>query len=150
MWTSQEKTQCVAWFIDTKSDTQAQRNFRTQYGREPPSRPTLRAWHTSFMEKGNVLHKQWRSTICFRCQRCTWISDFGYEPRLHNQLSLVASTFFVKSVSPGKKKVILSHVNSLLLSSTVLKLLKSKDNLWTPCITKNKKDGNSPTRKVLL
>ena len=39
MTTPQEKAQCVSWFIDTKSDVQIQRNYRSKYGRDPPSRP---------------------------------------------------------------------------------------------------------------
>uniref|UniRef100_A0A2L2YSL7 DUF4817 domain-containing protein n=1 Tax=Parasteatoda tepidariorum TaxID=114398 RepID=A0A2L2YSL7_PARTP len=57
MWTPQQKAQCVSWFIETKSDTQVQRNFRTNFQRDPPSRPSIRAWHTSFMSTGSVLHK---------------------------------------------------------------------------------------------
>ncbi|GBL97025.1 hypothetical protein AVEN_254079-1 [Araneus ventricosus] len=66
MWTPQEKAQCVAWFIETKSDTKVQRNFRNQYGREPPSRPTIPAWYMSFMETGSVLHKQGVVTHLFQ------------------------------------------------------------------------------------
>ena len=35
---SQVKAQCVSWFIQSKSDLQTERNFRTKYGRGPPSR----------------------------------------------------------------------------------------------------------------
>ncbi|XP_063240478.1 uncharacterized protein LOC134541176 [Bacillus rossius redtenbacheri] len=41
-----------------KSDTQVQRNFRTKYAREPPSRPTIREWHKKFMETGSVLQQK--------------------------------------------------------------------------------------------
>ena len=37
MATPQEKTQCVSWFIETKSDVQTQRKYRTKYGRNPPN-----------------------------------------------------------------------------------------------------------------
>ena len=37
MATPQEKTQCVSWFIETKSDVQTQQKYRTKYGRDPPS-----------------------------------------------------------------------------------------------------------------
>ena len=30
MTTSQEKAQCVSWFIETKSDVQTQRNYRSK------------------------------------------------------------------------------------------------------------------------
>ena len=54
MTTPQEKAQCVSWFIGTKSDVQTQRNYRSQYGRDPPSRPSIRLWHKKFMETGTV------------------------------------------------------------------------------------------------
>ena len=33
MVTSQEKAQCVSWFIETKSDVQTQRRYRTENGK---------------------------------------------------------------------------------------------------------------------
>ena len=58
MSTPQEKAQCVSWFIETKSDIQAQRNFRRKYRRKPPARPTIRAWYKKFMETGSVLQRK--------------------------------------------------------------------------------------------
>ena len=52
--TTQEKAQCVSWFIQTKSDVQTQRNYRSKYGKDPPSRPSIRLWHKKFMETGTV------------------------------------------------------------------------------------------------
>ena len=54
MTTPQEKAQCVSWFIETKSDVQTQRNYRSKHGRDPPSRPSIRLWHKKFMETGTV------------------------------------------------------------------------------------------------
>ena len=54
MTTPQEKAQCVFWFIETKSDVQTQRNYRSKYGRDPPSRPSIRLLHKKFMETGTV------------------------------------------------------------------------------------------------
>ena len=34
MTTPQEKAQCASWFIETKSDVQTQRNYRSKYGRD--------------------------------------------------------------------------------------------------------------------
>ena len=59
MTTAQEKTQCVSWFIETKSDVQTQRNYRSKYGRDPPSRPSIRLWHKKFMETGTVFDARW-------------------------------------------------------------------------------------------
>ena len=54
MTTPQEKAQFVSWFIKTKSDVQTQRNYRSKYGRDPPSHPSIRLWHKKFMETGTV------------------------------------------------------------------------------------------------
>ena len=50
----QEKAQCVSWFIETKLDVQTQRNYRSKYGRDPPSHTSIRLWHKKFMETGTV------------------------------------------------------------------------------------------------
>ena len=55
MATLQEKTQCVSWFIETKSDVQTQRKYRTKYGRDPPSGPSIHRWHKKFIVTGSVL-----------------------------------------------------------------------------------------------
>ena len=54
MTTPQEKAQCVSWLIETKSDVQTQRNYRSKYGRDPPSRPSIRLWHKKFMKTGTM------------------------------------------------------------------------------------------------
>ena len=56
MTTSQEKAQCVSWFIETKSDVQTQRNYRSKYERDPPSCPSIRLWHKKFIETGTVFN----------------------------------------------------------------------------------------------
>ncbi|GFS66285.1 DUF4817 domain-containing protein [Trichonephila clavipes] len=53
-----KKAQCVAWFIETKSDTQTQRNYRTTYEESPPSRSSIREWYHKFMTTGSVEHKK--------------------------------------------------------------------------------------------
>ena len=42
MTTPQEKAQSVYWFIETKSDVQTQQIYRSKYGRDPPSRSSMR------------------------------------------------------------------------------------------------------------
>ena len=54
MTTPQENAQCVSWFIETKSDVQTQGNYRRKYGRDPPSRSSIRLWHRKFMETETV------------------------------------------------------------------------------------------------
>ena len=56
MTTPQEKAQCVSWFIETKSDVQTQQNYRSNYGRDPPSCPSICLWHKKFMETGTVFN----------------------------------------------------------------------------------------------
>ena len=53
--TPQEKTQCVSWFIKTKSNVQTQQKYRTRYERDPPLRPSIYRWHKKFIETGSVL-----------------------------------------------------------------------------------------------
>ena len=57
MATPQEKTQCVFWFIQTKSHVQTQRKYRTKFGRDSSSRPSIHRWHKKFIETGSVLNK---------------------------------------------------------------------------------------------
>ena len=42
MTTPQEKAQCVSWFIEAKSDIQAQRNFIAKYAKPAPARQSIR------------------------------------------------------------------------------------------------------------
>ena len=49
------KAPCVSWFTETKSDVQTQHRHRTKYGKDPPSRSSIRRWHKKFMETGLVL-----------------------------------------------------------------------------------------------
>ena len=43
---------CVFWFHETKSATTVQCTFHTEYGEDPPSRPTIYFWHRTFFESG--------------------------------------------------------------------------------------------------
>ena len=60
MFTSQEKAECVSWFIKTKSDFQTQRNYTTKYAKEAPARQLIGNWHKQLMETGTVLYKSRR------------------------------------------------------------------------------------------
>ena len=57
MSTLQEKAKFPC-FKETKSDIQAQRNFRCKYGKKPPVRRTIRAWHKKLIETGSVLQRK--------------------------------------------------------------------------------------------
>lgn len=52
-----ERAFCVMWFFESKSVTQVQRNFRTKYGKHPPSRNSIIAWKNKFLETGSVLDR---------------------------------------------------------------------------------------------
>jgi hypothetical protein len=52
---TQEKTWCVAWFMEKRSE-QTQRNFQATY-RTEPSRPSRLEWHNKVMRTGG-LHRQ--------------------------------------------------------------------------------------------
>jgi hypothetical protein len=49
-----EKAQCVAWFTQAVSGIQVQRNFRTTFNEDSPSRPSIRRWNKNFMETFSV------------------------------------------------------------------------------------------------
>ncbi|KAG8268281.1 hypothetical protein J6590_030659 [Homalodisca vitripennis] len=58
-FTGPERASCVFWFEESKSATTVQRNFRTKYAKDPPSRPTIYEWHSCFVETGcSVKHKK--------------------------------------------------------------------------------------------
>ena len=55
MTTPQEKAQCVSWFIKTKSDIQAQRNFLAKYVKRAPARQSIRNWQKQFVVTATLL-----------------------------------------------------------------------------------------------
>ena len=55
MATPQEKAQSVSWFIETKSDVQTLRKYRSKYKKDPPSRSSIRRWHKNFLERESIL-----------------------------------------------------------------------------------------------
>ena len=59
------------WFIETKSDIQAQRNFRRKYGRKPPARPSIRA----------CIKSLWRMVGCYRERE---LADLNYQKKKLN------------------------------------------------------------------
>jgi hypothetical protein len=44
MATVQEGARCVGWLFETKSVTQTQRTYRTQFNKQPPSDKAIRDW----------------------------------------------------------------------------------------------------------
>lgn len=52
------KTQCVEWFIETKSALAVQRRFRRRFNGNPPSKNTIKAWYEKFMTYGSIHHRK--------------------------------------------------------------------------------------------
>jgi hypothetical protein len=50
----------VGWLFETKSVAQSQRNYRTQFNKQPPSDYAITDWQRRFLETGNV-HDRKRS-----------------------------------------------------------------------------------------
>jgi hypothetical protein len=63
-FTGAKRARCVFWFEDTKSATQVQRKFRTNYR----SGPTSYSWHKNFVETGCSVHHA-------RSPGCPCVSD---------------------------------------------------------------------------
>jgi hypothetical protein len=62
-----ERARCVFWFEQTKSATEVQSKFRTQYHKEPPSMPTIYSWYNNFIETGcSVPHAKSPGRTCVR------------------------------------------------------------------------------------
>jgi hypothetical protein len=57
MATVQEGARCVGWLFETKSDTQTQRNYRTQFNKQPPSDNAIRDWQRRFPETGSYVFR---------------------------------------------------------------------------------------------
>uniref|UniRef100_UPI0035902ADC thioredoxin domain-containing protein 17 isoform X2 n=1 Tax=Myxine glutinosa TaxID=7769 RepID=UPI0035902ADC len=89
MASPQEKAQCVAWFIETKSATQVQRSFRTTYGRQPPSRKTIREWHKKFMETGSILQRKGGGRPSTSCEDVEHIRE-SFEHNPHKSIRTAA------------------------------------------------------------
>jgi hypothetical protein len=60
MATVQERALCVGWLFETKSVTQTQQNYLTQFNKQPPSDYAIRDWQQRFLETGSV-HDRKRS-----------------------------------------------------------------------------------------
>ena len=76
MVTPQEEAQCVLWFIETKLDVQTQRRYKAKYGKDPPSRSSIRRWYKKFMETGSVLDAV-RSSSSSEI-RCSMLSAYSF------------------------------------------------------------------------
>jgi hypothetical protein len=60
MATMQERAHCVGWLFETKSVAQTQRNYGTQFNKQPPNYKAIRDWQRRFIEIGSV-HDRKRS-----------------------------------------------------------------------------------------
>jgi hypothetical protein len=55
MSTPHEQVQRVLWVPELQSLTAVQRHFRTQYGRQPPIRKSIRFWDNKLRTTGSLL-----------------------------------------------------------------------------------------------
>jgi hypothetical protein len=74
MSTPQEQAQCVLWLAELQSRTAVQRPCRTQYGRQPPTRKSIRFWDNKLRTTGSLL-RVWlwpdvHTWTCWSCMRC--------------------------------------------------------------------------------
>ena len=53
-----EKAFCVLTFHECQSVTIVQRQFRTKFGKEPPSDNSIRRWYAQFQETGCVCKRK--------------------------------------------------------------------------------------------
>uniref|UniRef100_A0A1B6IPZ7 DUF4817 domain-containing protein n=1 Tax=Homalodisca liturata TaxID=320908 RepID=A0A1B6IPZ7_9HEMI len=70
-FTGAERARCVLLFHETNSATSVQRRFRTEYGRDPPSRPSIYSWHKNFVETGCCV-RQWNRQVAHRLVMLLW------------------------------------------------------------------------------
>jgi hypothetical protein len=101
----------VFWYEETKSATQVQRKFRTQYHKETPSRPTIYSWHKNFVETGcSVRHAKSHSRPCVSYAtveplKVSFVRSPRKSTRLVLQMLLVASvtnTFTLKLLETNR------------------------------------------------
>ena len=123
--TAQEKAQCVSWFIETKSDVQTQRNYRSKYGRDPPSRPSIRLWHKKFMETGTVFDAR-RSGRQRKYRACkASFSAFSYEVHPYC-CQAIGSTTCNSAQSPTQKFMIVCLQSSNVTGTSAKRHAKTK------------------------
>jgi hypothetical protein len=99
--TVQECTLCVGWFFETKSVTQTQQNYRTQFNKQPPSDCAIRDWQRCFLETGSVHDRK-------RCGR----------PGVSDECVETISASFVRSPTKSTRRK--PHVaSSICLRATI-------------------------------
>jgi hypothetical protein len=114
MATVQERALCVWWLLETKSVTQTQRNYCTQFNKQPPSDYAIRDWQRCFQKTGSV-HDRKRSG----------------RPGVSDECVETIRTSFVRS--PTKSTPCKPHVaSSICLRATIFQ--NPEWTLWTYCI----------------
>ena len=53
-----EKSQCVKWFIESKSIKETQRKYQRTYGKKCPSKNSIRRWYDNVLTSGSVTDKK--------------------------------------------------------------------------------------------
>ena len=93
MTSPQGNAQCVSWFIKTKSDIQAQRNFIAKYAKPVPARQSIPHWHKQFVGTGTLLLKPrsgWSKTSEKGIERIR--QSFSRSPTKSNHTAFVRAT----------------------------------------------------------
>ena len=124
MSTPQEKAQCVSWFIKTKSDIQAQRNFivyRTKVR-------DINDLHHRIIEAINTVTEDMLARIW---QEIEYLLDIvratdGAHVEVYQSISRKLEAFTLTVKQTDRK---------YLKNKTMVNFLNCNDNLWTPCIT---------------
>jgi hypothetical protein len=145
MATVQVRARCVGWLFETKSVTQTQLNYRTQFNKQPPSDTTIRDWQRRFLETGSVHDSK-------RCGR-PGVSDECAErirqslcSKQHGKSLNIVWTFFVlqrectsrftRSVKNFRTFTMICrkpHVaSSICLRATIFQ--NPEGTLWTDCV----------------
>ena len=58
-FSAQQKAQCVAWYLESRSPKQVLSKYRKQYGRQNvPSKAAIDNWCKKFMATGSVTRRQ--------------------------------------------------------------------------------------------
>jgi hypothetical protein len=89
MSTPLEEVQCVLWLAELQSLTAVQRRFRMQYGRQPPTRKSIRFWDRT---TSRLLRIKFRGKIRTSDENVKRISEAFSEVRA-NQFVLLACSY---------------------------------------------------------
>jgi hypothetical protein len=65
----QEQVQCVLWLAELQSFTAIQRRFRRQYGRQPPTRKSIRFWNNKLKTTSSLFRVKYLKKMSTALER---------------------------------------------------------------------------------